>query len=367
MIQTAAQKLNIPEESEGYVRIPYPLASRKNGMTGAGLMLYAFVFSRSCLKNDPAAVCRASYTDFMQTLGIGSRSTPSKELERLEESGLIERRKRFHAKTEYSIPDGDASLPVIEAENYFFNHKFYIPKEECSRKLRPFEALILALIATHTKNPETKRFEGSISQISGMLGVCEKTVRMALDVLSSAKLVRCHERYFRASYQKTLHLHAAKAIVRTMRHKRRKTVQEPRRRRSEAELAVIAINEHSARSSYYGILRQRAAEKADHYQRILEQDERYAELQRKTNALIPQIARAQIDEEKKGKPGNSAKLQKEYDRLREQMLEIMTKMKISPPMLEANTYCRCKKCSDTGRLPSGRPCDCYPASKEDEM
>ena len=358
----ATQKLNIPKESEGYIRIPYSLASRNNSMTSAGLMLYAFVFSHSCLKNDPSAVCRASYTDFMSALGIGSRSTPSKELDRLEKCGLIERHKRFHAKTEYTVPGGDAKLPAIEMEQYFMNRDFYIPREMQARKLRPFEALILALIATHTKNPAAKGYEGSISQIADMLGVCTKTVRMALDVLISAKLVRCQERYFRCSYSKTLHLRAPKAIVRTMRHKRRKQPQ-PQERRSEME---IAADVRTARERFYAARRQYAEAMADSYRIVLESDKEYVKLQHDVRALDPQIARAVIAEEHGASPQTSEDLRRRQKSLQALLLERMAKLNISPPQIEANTYVRCKKCSDTGWLPNGKMCDCYTASKEDE-
>ncbi len=359
----ASVKQNIPEASEGYLRIPYLNAPHFKEMTNAEKKIYALVFSRSALKDKPEAVCRASYSDFMTSLGIGSKSTPSACLESLIGKGLIGRTKRFHAKAEYRALDISPDVPVMEMELFFKTQEFPIPREEAKRKLRDSESLILALIATHTKNPKTKCFTGSVSQIADMLGLCEKTVRAALDVLIGAKLVHCSERFRGRRYTKTLHLKAHKAIIRTMRHKRRKAPQEPKERRTETE---IAHDTRTARDRFYAALRWQAERRADDCRARLERDERFRELESEIRALDPKIARAELDEEEGKSSSQSAALKQQQDILKARLLEIMTRHNISPPDLEPRTYCRCKKCSDTGFLPSGQPCDCY-ASEEDEQ
>ena len=363
MAQTVSVKQNIPDESEGYIRIPYCSIPQFKEMTNAERKLYALVFSRSSLKDKPDAVCRASYTELMAPLGIRSRSTPSACLERLIGKGLIERRKRFHTKAEYKALDIAPDVPVIEMELYFKTHEFPIPREGRSRVLRDAESLILALIATHTKNPEAKCFTGSIEQIAAMLDLCEKTVRMALDVLISAKLVRCGERFRGCRYTKPLHWYAHKAIVRTMRHKRRKKAQEPKERRTEQE---IAHDMRTERERFYAARRWQAERKADECRRRLELDGRYREILKNLRDLDPKIARAELAEERGEDRGQRAKLQTEHDMLNARLTEIMAEHNISPPELDPNTYCRCKKCSDTGYLPNGKACDCYTASEEDE-
>ncbi len=363
MAQTASVKSNIPSESVGYLRIPYPYDPRFKEMTNAEKKLYALVFSRTALKDKPDAVCRASYSDLMAPLGIGSRSTPSVCLERLIEKGLIERHKHFHAKTEYRAIDADPKAPVMEMELYFKTAEFAVPRENCKRRLRDSESLILALIATHTKNPQAKCFTGSVSQIAGMIDVCEKTVRMALDVLISARLIRCQERYRGFRYTKVLHLRANKSIVRTMRHKRGRRAAEPKERRTEQE---IAHDMRTTRDRFYAALRWNAERKADSCRRRLELDERYCKLQKEMRALDPKIARAELAEERGDRTGESDRLRDEQAMLKAQMLAIMAEIGISPPDLDPSTYCRCKKCSDTGFLPNGKACDCYTASEEDD-
>lgn len=363
MAQTACRRLDIPEESEGYLRIPYLNDPRFTDMTNAERKIYALVFSRSSLKERPDAVCRASYNELMEPLGIRSRSTPSICLERLIGKELIARKKNFHAKAEYKALDIAADIPVIEMELYFKTNAFFIPREGRERRLRDSEALILALIATHTKNPRAKCFTGSVTQIAALLGLCEKTVRSALDVLIGAKLVRCSERYRGSRYTKQLHLRAHKAIVRTMRHKRRKKAQPSKERRTEQE---IAHDIRTTRDRFYAALRWQAELKADEHRAILERDDRYRRISGEIRSLDVRIARAELEEESGKHTGKSEELRHEQKLLRVKQHEIMAEHNISPPDLEPATYCRCKKCSDTGFLPNGKPCDCYTASEEDE-
>lgn len=360
----SAPKLNIPEASEGYLRIPYLNAPRFADMTNAEKKLYALVFSRSALKGNPGAVCQASYSDLMAPLGIGSRSTPAVCLERLIGKGLIERKKRFHAKTEYKALDIAADVPAMEMEIYFRTQEFFIPREDCARRLRDSESLLLALIATHTKNPKAKGFTGSVAQISAMLGLCEKTVRAALDVLISSKLVHCLERFHGCRHTKPLHLTAHKAIIRTMRHKRRKAAQAPpKETRTERE---IAFDASAARERYYAALRWQAERKAESQRAKLDQDKRYSELQKAIGTLEPMIARLELDQERGVRSEELQELYRTQNSFKAEKRAIMDRLGVSPPDLDPNTYCRCKKCSDTGFLPNGQMCDCYPASKEDE-
>lgn len=361
MAQTALKR-KIPNESEGYLRIPYFTDPRFKEMTNAERKIYALVFSRSALKKDPNAVCHASYNDIMEPLGIASRSTPSVCLKRLDEKGLITRKRAFHAKTEYKAVQIDADVPVMEMEIYFKTTEFSIPRENTSRKLRDSESLILALISTHTKNPQARCFTGSISQIANILGFCEKTVRAALDVLRSAGLIRCQERFRGCRYTKELHIRAHKAILRTMRHKRRKSAKEPQERRTVQE---IAHDTRTARDRFYAALRWQAERKADECRKRLERDSRYSEVQRALRSLDPRIARAELDEEQGIRSGEKERLYREKEILTAKMLAIMAEIGVSPPDLEPTTYCRCKKCSDTGFRPDGKACDCY-TSEEDE-
>lgn len=360
---SVSEQLKIPADSEEYFRIPYSIAARSDGMTGAELKLYAFVYSRSRIKANANAVCRAAYEDMMKKLGIRSRSTLSRGIRRLESAELIARRKRFHTKSEYSVPDLPPDVPCFEMEDFFQTTSFEIPREGRARRLRDPEAFLLGLVATHTKNPGTKCFTGSIAQIAEMLGVCEKTVRLGLDVLTSAKLIRCRERYFRSAYSKVLHLYANKAIVRVMRHKRRKATGAPRELRSETE---IAADQRAAREQFYARRRQFAERMAEQYRSILESDEQYVKLERDIRALDPKIVRADLAERQGAVNREGAQLRRRQTDLKLLLISRMAELNISPPQLDVNTYCRCKKCGDTGWLRNGKPCDCYIASKEDE-
>lgn len=86
----------------------------------------------------------------------------------------------------------------------------------------------------------------------------------------------------------------------------------------------------------------------------LRADERYREAERQYNRLTPMIGKYDAF----GQAEESRKAKVEQKRWAAVMAERMAALNISPEDLRPRY--RCVKCSDTGFLPNGQMCDCYP-------
>lgn len=116
--------------------------------------------------------------------------------------------------------------------------------------------------------------------------------------------------------------------------------------------AAIAADLRSERESYYAKLQQRALTQAEKVRRRLESDEQYARAEAAIRKGEIALAKAEVYE-----PHNLPALQVSLQQARKERAEAMLRLQISESDLLPRYTCA--KCSDTGFLSDGKPCDCY--------
>ncbi len=116
--------------------------------------------------------------------------------------------------------------------------------------------------------------------------------------------------------------------------------------------AVEAINAKAERERHYALLRERAQSVADRYAVKANSNPRFKEISAELSRMEIALAKAEMFE-----PETLPALLNKKEALLAERKEILKKLGITERQL-APQY-KCKKCSDTGFLPSGAACDCY--------
>lgn len=116
--------------------------------------------------------------------------------------------------------------------------------------------------------------------------------------------------------------------------------------------AAAAADKRAEREHYYAVLRQRAIAKAERAAEAAEKDEEYraADIALKKGEI--DLARAEVFAPDTV-PEINARL-KEYEKQRKAALS-----RLGLSEADLTPHFTCPKCSDTGFLPDGKPCDCY--------
>ncbi len=115
----------------------------------------------------------------------------------------------------------------------------------------------------------------------------------------------------------------------------------------------IAADLRSDREHYYAVLRQKAQEKAESNRRLAESDKEFAEADTAIKRGEIELARAEVFS-----PDRAESLRRELQAWQQKRKRALTRLSLTEASLQPEY--RCKKCSDTGFLPDGRACDCYP-------
>ena len=117
---------------------------------------------------------------------------------------------------------------------------------------------------------------------------------------------------------------------------------------------VEAANAKSDRDRYYALLREKAQSRADKFLAKANGNERFKQISSALSKMEFALAKAEIQE-----PNKLPALQEEKQALLSERAELLTTLGIKESDFLPDYTC--KKCSDTGFLPSGAVCGCYKA------
>ena len=136
-----------------------------------------------------------------------------------------------------------------------------------------------------------------------------------------------------------------------------KTTQPVQTRRTEYKSeATIAADLRGEREHYYAVLRQKAQERAEQNRRLAESDRAFKEADAACKRGEIELARAEVFS-----PETAERLRRELRLQEERRRQALLHLSLTEADLQPKYACG--KCSDTGFLPDGRACDCYPANK----
>lgn len=116
----------------------------------------------------------------------------------------------------------------------------------------------------------------------------------------------------------------------------------------------IAADLRSEREHYYAVLRQKAQERAEQNRRKAGSDVQFAEADVAIKRGEIELARAEVFS-----PERADMIRRELKVWQEKRKAALARLSLSEESLMPEY--KCKKCSDTGFLPDGRACSCYPA------
>ena len=115
---------------------------------------------------------------------------------------------------------------------------------------------------------------------------------------------------------------------------------------------IEAVNAKSDRERYYALLREKAQTKAERFLAKANGNTRFKEITAELSKMEIALAKAEVFE-----PANLPKLLAQKQDLLTERSGILTALGINEQELQPQFTC--KKCSDTGFLPSGAACNCY--------
>ena len=126
----------------------------------------------------------------------------------------------------------------------------------------------------------------------------------------------------------------------------------PQRREFRSETAVAA-DARSDRERYYAALREKAQRRVDRALSIAEKDEEFRTASAALSKGELELAKAEVYH-----PEQLSEISSRVEEARKKRAEALSRLKLSERDFVPKFTCR--KCSDTGYLPDGRMCDCYP-------
>ena len=332
------------KENNNYIRIPYEFLSK--GLTAAALLILGKIFTFSNISNKQDSVCRSSFRRFAQDFRLSERQI-ARKVKELKGKKVVLQDKSLNTCAAYTYAGEKCGKSFIRSDLYLYQKEFEIHGEG-KRYLTLSEILVLSLIWTHCNNPETRKYTGSIRGMAKLLGLSPSTVQRCIEVLKRANLIICEAKAPNGSRWSSYRVN----------EKHLKTAEREYKNSAKKEgyvdPKIAALDAQSEREHFYSVAKRRAEAPAEQAKERLRTDERYREAEQRYNMLMPKIGKyaafGQTEELRKAKG--------EQKRWAAVMAERMQAMNISPEDLRPRY--RCVKCSDTGFLPNGQMCDCYP-------
>ena len=380
MGQAILKDNQISEIDESYIRIPYDiLGAEFLKFSITELFQLAKIFSFSVIESNPMARCRAKMSEFAEDFHASERQC-SRLIKRLVDAELVEKVTDENGQIIRSwyryigTPMLGKGFIRVDVANLQTEFEFKADKKGHSqpykRYLTLIEVLVLSYIITHCDNVKRGKneFYGSYRSIARKLKLSVGAVSSAIFYLMKAELIYCHagnkarngSGWTKYHVDKELLLQTKKADQKKteelVQQAERQTTIEGQRQSSVGYVspAVMALNARADRERYYSRLREKAQNIADQQKERANKDAEFKQVERELKVLECALAKAEVQGDRK-ELSRLVQKQKELQKRRQVRLQSLA-------MSDADFLprYRCSKCSDTGFLPNGRMCDCYP-------
>ena len=259
-------------------------------------------------------------------------------------------------------------------ENFFLTHVFeftYLEKKDENgdvvkpahtvwRKLTPVEVLVLSVFYTHALNKSRSWFWTSSKKLADMLNLNPRTVERALRNLRAAQLVfrpvRGNSKSRHSKYVANMVM--IRALCNEYEPKKAKksaqeTPSETASKKSSKKEKMAVQEAVAARQRFYSRRQQEAERLAERNRKyVAEKAPRFNVVKKELLELEKELALAEMHN-----PIALPALQVRQRSLQAERAQILRLLGVKDEWLVPQY--RCKLCSDSGYMPSGKPCNCY--------
>ncbi len=256
------------------------------------------------------------------------------------DGGLVKRKEKV-SEYDFEGEAGDDGFLLVREWLYFAIFDFFGSKEYLSHN----EVLVLSYLMSQCRNHKGAAiWRASRRHISRRLNLSPTTVSKSIERLKDAGLIKA------SGTAKNKHTRETFSIVNAALDKAKNDVV---KRVKSKSWEVKEANARADRESYYAHLHTAAVERAEKIKARARADEAYRAADDDVRKLDIEIAKAQV--------GSLPTLPFLIERQRAaqaRRAEHLAAMNLTENDLLP--VWSCKKCSDSGFLPDGRACDCYP-------
>lgn len=358
MALTSVTQLHTASEDNGYIRRYYSTFKQTTAdgrkLSRAQLTVLGAILSYSNVKGKPDALCQLSYSSFEKQYRV-SRASIARAISTALDAGIITQDKSNPAHASYKYIESNQDQGYIVTENYLYKTKFAVKGEAEPRYLTRSAIDVLSLIKTHCENKKGNgKFRGSVRGIMSTLNLSKRTVQKAISLLLAAELIFRPDRGINSHFRSEFTVN--KKLLRTVRKQYRKENAALARRSSTENNPewIAAADAKADRDRFYAARRHLAEAPVEQFQRQLDADKRYHELDVEQRKLTPHIARLEVA----GEHAKAEECKRKQKSLKVQMARRMEALGISSDDLKP-VY-ECNLCNDTGvRVKDHRMCDCY--------
>lgn len=344
MGSTCKEKLN-----SGYIIRPLSFFKDALSHTAEKVRAYLYSFGSSV---DGVSI---GYTKLSEKLNVSRTSIyRATSNERMRQAFNIEREggKVKH----YTYTKETPKEFSVRTELFFYTEEFVIFGNV--RCLTDSEVNVLSLIYTWTRYEKAYKFTGNYADMARMLHIDYFTVLRAVSALRSAGLIRRIINIKENNKDNKIKRHYAanmdKIYAIRRRNEKKKKIEEKEKAfvsRTEAK-RIKDLDERAERERFYAQRKERAELAQAKALKRANQNPRFRELAAQLATMEYKLAKAEMCA-----PITLPSLHAEKAALLAERKQVLESIGMTEEMLEV--HYACEKCSDTGFLPSGKPCGCH--------
>ncbi len=375
MENVAIEQLNIPAES-GWYFVPtnflkQSFAGRK--ISPATLMVESlfYSFSKKDEKKEDTRLFNGSYSQIAARLGV-SNSTVARSVKLLTEGQAVTQNKDGRTCARYAHNEESRTLDGIIVYDYLYDVQITVREHKLktgrvipahTRKLKKLEVYLLSLLI-QTRKDGSEQFSTSVRKLQRTLnlgsadtsrnylsdllyaGVINRPKKGQGNRLNYYSLYTVDEKFLRTERKRIL-----KATKRTERSAVRKEPSQDKKQCADYLARIADANARAEREHWYAVRKAEAERRAERWRGLAMNDEAYKTAYTTSRRVEIKLAQAEAFHQP------TSELEAQLTALRGKMAERLAFLHIKEENLTAQHFC--KKCSDTGFLPNGKPCDCY--------
>ncbi len=337
-----ALKINSDKQSMGrFYRIPLSLYKEDNTPSATAVLGIIYTFD----KPEGDKCCRLSYEQVEKEIGI-TKPTIAKAFACLKSNNKIKTVNRDKDGTSYKFIGDIYEKKYDIVPQYLYTAEIYI--EGKYRTLTNSEIRVLAHMMTASMNPKSHGCcRGSARQFAVVLGLSEKTIRIAIRALMKAGLI------YRPSEDKGVNKHKLSVYhVNKSLFDYKKYLKIAKKKEEKLSAEVQAANARAERERFYAQRQEEQRRRLDRYINKANENQGFRLANARLNRLEFEIAQAETYN-----PLLLPAIQAEQALMRSKRAESLQQLHMTESDLELKYFC--KKCKDTGFMPDGKGCDCY--------